>query len=418
MVLEASSRPLPHDGPQRRLRLAIVCYPTYGGSGVVATELGRCLAERGHQVHFVSYGLPFRLDQQAENVFFHKVTTLNYPLFPGQLYTLGLASKLADLADQHQLDLIHCHYAIPHAMSALLAKQMARHPIQVVTTLHGTDITLVGRDPSFYRVTRHAIEASDGTTAVSAYLAEETVRRFCCECEIRVIHNFADERVFFPPYSAPPGYSPEEERRQVQHLLGFPPGTPWMLHVSNFRPLKNSIHTVEILHRLVMRGVRAGLVLIGDGIEMPRVVERIHQLGLEEWVRCLGARDQPAAFYRHATLFLLPSQNESFGLAALEAMACGTPVVVSRAGGLPEVVVEGETGFMVEPGDLDDFAEACIRLIEDPELRRRLGERAFHHARQNFDREAIVSQYENYYLSLLGVLAESPPAGQTEVEAG
>ncbi len=407
------------DGNRReRLSIAIVCYPTYGGSGVVATELGRCLAERGHEVHFVSYGLPFRLDQQAKNVFFHKVTTLNYPLFPGQLYTLGLASKLADLADEREIDLIHCHYAIPHAMSALLAKEIARRPLRVVTTLHGTDITLVGRDPSFYRVTRYAIESSDGTTAVSRYLAEETVRRFCCECDIAVIHNFADERVFFPPFAPPPDFDPEEERRQLEHLLNFPPGTPWILHVSNFRPLKNSIHTVDILHRLTQRGIEVGLVLIGDGIEMPRVLERIHQLGLEDRVRCIGARDQPAAFYRHATLFLLPSQSESFGLAALEAMSCGTPVVVSRTGGLPEVVAEGETGFMVEPGDLEGFTEACTLLIEDPTLRRQLGERAYLHARENFDRQAIVSRYEDYYLTLLGRETKTLRSGQAGAETG
>jgi N-acetyl-alpha-D-glucosaminyl L-malate synthase BshA len=370
------------------MRIGITCYPTYGGSGAVATELGLALARRGHDIHFVSYASPFRLRGFAERVTFHEVTQLEYPLFEqSSPYALALAVKQHEVAKREQLDLMHVHYAIPHAATAWLAKQMLEHEqlsLKIVTTLHGTDITLVGQDPSYYTLTKFSIEQSDKVTAVSAYLRDETYRAFGCgHCDVRVIPNFVSTADYYPP-------TDDSWRKKLA-----PKGHRVLVHVSNFRPVKRIGDVVKIFAR-VRKQLPATLVLVGDGPERDAAEHDVDSLGLRKDVRFLGKVESVGDVLRGADLFLLPSVTESFGLAALEAMACGVPVIASAVGGLPEVVQDGETGYLAPVGDVDAMSERALRVLEDNAEHERLKRNAAARALA-FAADRIVPRYEALY---------------------
>ncbi|HEV8265261.1 MAG TPA: N-acetyl-alpha-D-glucosaminyl L-malate synthase BshA [Gemmatimonadales bacterium] len=373
------------------MRIGITCYPTYGGSGAVATELGLELARRGHEVHFVSYASPFRLRGFAERVTFHEVTQVEYPLFEqSSPYALALAVKQHEVAKRESLDLMHVHYAIPHAATAWLAKQMLKseRDLKIVTTLHGTDITLVGQDPSYFTLTKFSIEQSDAVTAVSAFLRDETYRAFGCgQCDLKVIPNFI----------ATADYHPATDGACRRALA--PAGHKILLHVSNFRPVKRVLDVVRVFAG-VRKAMPATLVLVGDGPERDAAEHEVDRLGLKKDVRFLGKVDNVADVLRGGDLFLLPSATESFGLAALEAMACGVPVIASAAGGLPEVVVDGETGYLAPVGDVAVMTERAVALLRDGALHERLKRHAAARALE-FAAERVVPRYEQLYQDVL-----------------
>jgi L-malate glycosyltransferase len=370
------------------VKIGITCYPTYGGSGAVATELGIALAERGHEVHFITYRQPFRLPAFLPRIFFHEVDVGRYPLFEFPPYDLALAVRMHEVVKTHQLELLHCHYAIPHATSAWIAREMLREngeDVRVLTTLHGTDITIVGQDPSFYPITKFSIEKSDRITAVSQYLREETCRAFGCDGpDVDVIHNFIDPDIYnrgkYPPL--------------LKNEVGR--SKPILMHVSNFRTVKR-VRDVVRIYAEVNRHVPSVLVMIGDGPDRPAAEEEARVLGVESSVSFLGKLDQIAPLLAAADLFLLPSQSESFGLSALEALASGVPVVGTNAGGLPEVVRDGETGFLCAVGDVAGMAKASLRILEDRELWTEMSKLATDDSRERFSRDAIVSKYESLY---------------------
>ncbi len=372
------------------MKIGITCYPTYGGSGAVATELGINLAERGHEVHFVSYAQPFRLDRFRERVFFHEVEMEQYPLFEHPPYSLALAVAIHATAQKEELDLVHVHYAIPHATSAWIAREMLEErSLPVVTTLHGTDITLLGVHPSFHAITRFSIERSQGLTAVSQFLAHETERDFgIAPGRIEVIPNFIDPRIYHP------GKEP------CHRATLAPEGDKILMHVSNFRSVKRVPDCVDVLAR-VREEMPARLVLVGDGPERPRVMERADELGVLDHVLFLGKHASVDELLACADLFLLPSESESFGLAALEAMACGAPVVASRVGGLSEVVPDGEAGFLLPLGDVQGMAEAALSLLRDDARWKRFSERGRAWAVEQFAADKVVPLYEAYYQRVL-----------------
>ncbi|HEX9282667.1 MAG TPA: N-acetyl-alpha-D-glucosaminyl L-malate synthase BshA [Gemmatimonadales bacterium] len=375
------------------MRIGITCYPTYGGSGAVATELGLELARRGHEVHIISYASPFRLrGGYAERVTFHEVVPADYPLFEHSPYALALAVKQHEVALREGLELMHAHYAIPHAATAWLAKQMLKEQrdLKVVTTLHGTDITLVGQDPSYFTITKFSIEHSDAVTAVSEFLKEETYRAFgCVGCDVQVIPNFVSAADF----------SPATDGGGTCRRALAPAGHKILIHVSNFRPVKRIVDVVRIF-AAVRRALPATLVLAGDGPDRDIAEEEVDRLGLRADVRFPGKVDRVPDLLRGSDLFLLPSQNESFGLGALEAMACGVPVLASRVGGLPEVVVDGETGYLAPVGAVDEFAERAVTVLKDPALHARLRAGAAARASE-FSAERIVPRYEALYQDVL-----------------
>ncbi|HEX2716087.1 MAG TPA: N-acetyl-alpha-D-glucosaminyl L-malate synthase BshA [Gemmatimonadaceae bacterium] len=373
------------------MKIGITCYPTYGGSGAVATELGIALAARGHEVHFVTYQQPFRLPSFLPRVYFHEVDVGRYPLFEYPPYDLALAVRMHEVARAHDLDVLHCHYAIPHATSAWIAKEMlaAEHgrDLRVVTTLHGTDITIVGQDPSFHAITKFSIERSNGLTAVSEYLRDETQRAFgCTGCRIEVIHNFVDPQVYDRTHYAP----------TLRPQIGADRSV--LMHVSNFRPVKRVRDVVGIFARVHER-MPSVLVMIGDGPDRVDAEAEARRLGVERDVYFLGKLDIVAPLLAEADLFLLPSQSESFGLSALEALASGVPVVGSRAGGLVEVVREGETGALCPVGDVQGMADTALELLSDRARWERMSAAAADDARQRFSRDEIVEQYERFYMA-------------------
>jgi N-acetyl-alpha-D-glucosaminyl L-malate synthase BshA len=370
------------------VKIGITCYPTYGGSGAMATELGIALAARGHEVHFITYQQPFRLPSFLPRIFFHEVEVNRYPLFEYPPYDLALAVRMHEVVRDQQLDLIHCHYAIPHATSAWIAREMLRaqgSDLRVVTTLHGTDITIVGQDPSFHAITKFSIERSDRITAVSEYLRRETVAAFgCTGCQVEVIHNFVDPTVY--------------DRAAHSHALAPLVGTDRkiLIHISNFRAVKRVRDVVRVFAR-VRREVPSVLVMVGDGPERVNAEQEARQLGVEHEVHFLGKIETVAPLLASADLFLLPSQSESFGLSALEALASGVPVVASRAGGLPEVVRDGETGALCAVGDVDGMAEAATHILGDPARWQAMSGAAAADARDRFALDAVVSRYEALY---------------------
>jgi N-acetyl-alpha-D-glucosaminyl L-malate synthase BshA len=368
------------------MKIGIVCYPTYGGSGVVATELGKALALAGHQVHFITYTQPPRLDIFSENIFYHEVSVASYPLFEYLPYESALASKMVDVTMNEKLDLIHVHYAIPHASAAYLAKQILKYKgihVPVITTLHGTDITLVGRDPSFEPVVTFSINESDGVTAVSESLKNDTYDEFEILSHIEVIPNFIDLQRF--------------QKRPHEHFKKSlcPNGEKLLMHTSNFRKVKRIEDIVEVF-ALVRKKIPAKLVLIGDGPERSGIEALCRELEVQNDVRFLGKMDGIEEALSLADLFLLTSEKESFGLAALEAMACEVPVISSNAGGIPEVNIHGETGFVSEIGDVKDMAANAIKMLSDPILHDQMKANALARA-QEFDIVKILPLYERYY---------------------
>jgi len=374
------------------VKIGITCYPTYGGSGAVATELGLALADRGHEIHFVTYAQPFRLTGLHERVYFHEVEMEDYPLFEHPPYSLALAVALHDCVKQEGLDLLHMHYAIPHAASAFLAKQMlaGSRDLKIVTTLHGTDITLVGLHPSFHEITRFSILQSDGLSAVSAFLRDETVRDFDVPAErIDVIPNFVDTRFWRP------GREPCHRSKLA------PEGEKIVMHVSNYRPVKRTQDIVQVFAK-IRESVPARLVLVGDGPDRPRALALAAEMGIRDHVLFLGRHAAVEELLSCADLFLLPSESESFGLAALEAMASGAPVVASNAGGLPEVVQDGVTGHLLPVGDIEGMAEAGVRILTDDAYQKKLGAAGRELAERCFSIDVIVPKYEALYERVLG----------------
>jgi len=369
------------------MKIGITCYPTYGGSGAVAAELGTQLSRRGHQVHFISYAPPFRLPSFQENLFFHQVGTMSYPLFEHTPYTITLAAKMADVALAEGLDMLHVHYAIPHAVSAFLAREAVEGRLKVLTTLHGTDITLVGTDPSLRSITRLAINMSDQVTAVSSYLEQKTRETFHPDRPIRVIPNFVDSTRFHP--------GQDEARHRFAR-----PGERILLHLSNFRPVKRVTDVIRILAR-VRQEIPAKLLMVGDGVERPTAHHLAQELSIEKEVFFLSRQDDIPSLMQVADLFLLPSEQESFGLAALEAMSCGVPVIASRVGGLPEVIEDGVSGILRPVGDVEGMAREALRVLTDESYHRHLAQAARQRVLDHFDAPRIVPQYEALYGELL-----------------
>jgi N-acetyl-alpha-D-glucosaminyl L-malate synthase BshA len=386
----------------RPLRIGITCYPTFGGSGIVATELGRELARRGHRVHFVSYEVPRRLDRFQDNVFFHEVETRDYPLFEQGMYPLALTSKMVELASHEPLDLFHVHYAVPHATSAYLARQILgpRAP-KIVTTLHGTDVTLVGRDPSYLALTRFSIVESDGVTTPSHDLARSTRALLGVPDDkpIEVIENFVDTELYAPAQDKSWGALAHLFDRAGVDLAGRG-RPPLVVHVSNFRPVKRVDDVVRVFAE-VRRTLPALLLLVGDGPERSRVEAQVRELGLSRFVCFLGKQLELATVIAHADVFLLPSELESFGLAALEALSAGVPVVATRVGGVPEVVQDGVTGFLHPVGDVAAMAASAARICVDPALADRMGRAARADVLARFRRGPTVDRYEAYYRRVL-----------------
>ncbi len=368
------------------MKIGIVCYPTYGGSGVVATELGKALAKKGHQVHFITYQEPVRLDSFHENIFYHEVSALDYPLFQYQPYESALASKIVDVARFEQLDILHVHYAIPHASSALIARSILKergYDLPFVTTLHGTDITLVGKDPGYKPVVEYSINHSDGITSVSKSLRDDTYKNFRITRDIEVIPNFIDFSRF-----------KKTDKDHFKKAIA-PGGERILIHVSNFRKVKR-VEDVIMMFDKVLKKVPSKLLLVGDGPERMNIEMLCRKLGNCDQVRFLGKQDAVEDLLAISDLFILPSETESFGLAALEAMACQVPVISSNAGGIPEININGKTGYMSNVGDYEHMAMNAIHILESDERLREFKANAYAHA-QTFDIENILPQYERYY---------------------
>ncbi len=381
------------------MNIAIVGYPTYGGSGVVATELGKGLAHRGHNVHFLSYALPQRLDSIEANISFHEVSVNVYPLFQYPPYDLALASYMVNLVEHSDIDIFHVHYAVPHATSAFLAKQILGEKgkrVPIITTLHGTDITIVGSDPNYTPVVEFSINQSSGVTAVSDYLKEETYKRFNINKHIEVIPNFVDIDRFR-----------KSDKEHFRKAL-CPEDEKIVVHVSNFRKVKRVTDVVETFSRILDSGVNAKLLLVGDGPERQNVEAKCRELGVCSDCRFLGKQEKVEEILSISDLFLMPSGSETFGLAALEAMSCSVPVVSSNIGGLPYLNIHGETGYVCELGDIEAMSNHSIALLKDEELHEKLSANARKRA-ENFEQSKIVEQYEKFYETIRDQMFEASP---------
>ena len=379
---------------ERKLKIGITCYPTYGGSGVVATELGLELAQRGHEIHFISYAQPIRLTRPAANIHYHEVEVSRYPLFEYPPYDLALATRMAEVSEIYELDLLHVHYAIPHSVSAMLARQMLawgpkQRRLPFVTTLHGTDITLVGLDPSYLPVTRFSIEQSDGVTAISNYLRERTLTEFGISNNIEVIYNFVNCDLYCREKEV--NGSRAEYAWKDERIL---------VHVSNFRPVKRVLDVIEIFDR-VRKKLPAKLLLMGDGPERSPAERLAVQKGIHNDVLFLGKQEQVAEKLAIADVLLLPSELESFGLAALEAMACEVVPIGTRVGGMPEVVEHGKTGYLADVGDVDAMANYAIDILSDEAQLRAMGRECRKVAAERFSSKKIIPQYEEFYWRVL-----------------
>lgn len=376
------------------MKIAIVCYPTYGGSGVVATELGKYLATRGHEIHFISYAMPHRLSEFVDNIFYHEVESYNYPLFEFPLYSIELASKIVEVVRYNDIDLIHAHYAIPHATSAYLAREILKKEkgncnVKVVTTLHGTDITLIGLEPTFLPTMKFSIEQSDGVTAVSNFLKEKTISAYKVEKEIEVIPNFIDTDKY------------NRETIKVCNLKNHfaPNGEKILAHTSNFRPLKRVQDVIKIFNE-VRKKVNSKLLLIGDGPDRSECERLSRELGIYEDIKFMGKQDSIAELLSLSDLFIMPSQSESFGLSALEAMSCSVPAITTSVGGLPELNIHGETGYIAEIGDIERMSKYAIELLSNVKKYKLFSERARERAME-FNQEDIIRKYEKYYETVL-----------------
>ncbi len=380
------------------MRIGITCYPTYGGSGVVATELGIELAAAGHEVHFISYSQPFRLSGRDGGIFYHEVPVSSYPLFEFPPYDLALASRMAEVAEFYDLDLLHVHYAIPHSVSAMLARQMlaARgRRLPFVTTLHGTDITLVGLDRSYLPITRYSIQESDGVTSISNYLKEKTLEDFGITRPIEVIPNFVNCDVYTP-------YKDEVNRAEARKRLAEP-GESILMHLSNFRPVKRVVDVVKVFARVVEQ-TPARLVLVGDGPDRSAAEWLAHELEINDKIHFLGKQERVNELLPLADLMLMPSELESFGLAALEAMACRVPAIATRVGGVPELIDDGVNGLLYEVGAVEAMAEGAIQLLKSRDRLEVMRDAARKTARSRFCATLVVPHYVKYYEQVLATL--------------
>ncbi|AIW30274.1 MULTISPECIES: N-acetyl-alpha-D-glucosaminyl L-malate synthase BshA [Bacillus] len=374
----------------RPLKIGITCYPSVGGSGIIATELGKLLAEKGHQVHFITSSIPFRLNTYHPNIHFHEVEVNQYAVFKYPPYDLTLASKIAEVAARENLDIIHAHYALPHAVCAYLAKQMLKRDIGIVTTLHGTDITVLGYDPSLKDLIRFAIEASDRVTAVSTALAGETYDLIKPDKKIETIYNFIDERVYL-----------KKNTESIKEKHGILPDEKVVIHVSNFRKVKRVKDVIHVFRNIAAK-TKAKLLLVGDGPEKCVAWQLVEKYGLQDQVLLLGNQDRVEELYSISDLKLLLSEKESFGLVLLEAMACGVPCIGTNIGGIPEVIKDQVSGFLVEVGDIQAASEKALAVLEDKQLSKRLTDHALKMVETAFSSQRIVSQYERIYDELAG----------------
>ncbi|WP_170007451.1 N-acetyl-alpha-D-glucosaminyl L-malate synthase BshA [Bacillus fonticola] len=371
------------------LNIGIICYPTVGGSGVIATELGKSLAEKGYSIHFISSSLPFRLQKAVSNISYHQVEVNQYAVFQYPPYDIALASKMADVINREKLDILHVHYAIPHAVCAILAKQMAKRDVKIVTTLHGTDITVLGYDASLSDAIRFGIEESDAVTAVSEALIQQTDQLLQPNKKIVPVYNFVDERIYKP-----------RDKALGKEEWGIPLHKKVCIHVSNFRAVKR-VPDVIYAFAKVREEVDSVLILVGDGPEMKRVRNLIEDLGLIEDVKVLGKQDRLEEIYSMSDCMLLLSEKESFGLVALEAMACGVPCVGTNIGGIPEVIIHEETGFIASVGDIDKIAAYTIKLLTDSALHEKMGKASYDRVMTHFRAETITEAYEDVYNSVV-----------------
>jgi N-acetyl-alpha-D-glucosaminyl L-malate synthase BshA len=375
------------------MKIGINCYPTYGGSGVVATELGIELAARGHQVHFITYSQPFRLTGREKGIFYHEVPVTNYPLFQYPPYTLALATRIAEVSEYYELDIMHVHYAIPHSVSALLARQMLAgrgRRLPFVTTLHGTDITLVGMDPSYLPITRFGIEQSDGVTSISNYLRVKTIEAFSIQRHIEVIPNFVNCDV----------YTPRTEGVEEARSAYAPDGEKLLVHLSNFRAVKRATDVVEVFARVASK-VPSHLLMVGDGPDRSSAERLAFEKGFRDRVHFLGKQDSVSDLLPLADLMIMPSEMESFGLAALEAMACRVPTIATRVGGVPELIEDGVNGRLFPVGDVDGMAGAAIELLSDDVRLEEMRDAARKTAQKHFCASQIIPHYERYYEQVL-----------------
>ncbi|AOM82831.1 N-acetyl-alpha-D-glucosaminyl L-malate synthase BshA [Salisediminibacterium beveridgei] len=371
------------------LKIGITCYPTVGGSGVVATELGKALAIKGHEIHFISSSMPFRLGDDSANTFFHEVEVNQYSVFRFPPYDLALANKMAEVIVREELDILHVHYAIPHAISAYLAKQMVNRDVKVITTLHGTDITVLGYDPSLSDMIRFGIEQSDAVTAVSDDLVSQTRELLSITCPIETVYNFVDHEIYYPRYE-----------KEMEEKIGLTGKELVISHVSNFRKVKR-VDDVVRTFALIQAECDAVLMLIGEGPELPVIRKLVHELGIEEHVRFLGNQRKIAELLSLSHVSLLLSEKESFGLVILEAMACGVPVVGSNIGGIPEVIEEGVSGYICELGDLTSVRDAVFAITKDPLKHASMRQAAIQRAGTVFHKDRIVAHYEDVYYRTL-----------------
>ncbi|MDM5302240.1 N-acetyl-alpha-D-glucosaminyl L-malate synthase BshA [Bacillus subtilis] len=372
----------------KKLKIGITCYPSVGGSGIIATELGKQLAEKGHEIHFITSSIPFRLNTYHPNIHFHEVEVNQYAVFKYPPYDLALASKIAEVAERENLDIIHAHYALPHAVCAYLAKQMLKRNIGIVTTLHGTDITVLGYDPSLKDLIRFAIEASDRVTAVSSALAAETYDLIKPEKKIETIYNFIDERVYLKKNNA-----------AIKEKHGILPDEKVVIHVSNFRKVKRVQDVIRVFRNIAGK-TKAKLLLVGDGPEKSTACELVRKYGLENQVLMLGNQDRVEELYSISDLKLLLSEKESFGLVLLEAMACGVPCIGTNTGGIPEVIKNSVSGFLVDVGDVAAATACAMRILEDEQLSKGFTKAAMEMLKNEFSSQKIVSQYEQIYADL------------------
>jgi len=373
------------------VKVGITCYPTYGGSGIVATELGLELANRGHEIHFITYSNPILLDPGIPRIHYHEVEVSNYPLFQYPPYCLALASRMAEVARSYSLDLLHVHYAIPHSISALLAQQMlaAERNLPFITTLHGTDITLVGSDRSYFSITKFSIEQSNGITSISDFIQQRTAEVFGVKDRVVVIPNFVNIET----------YKPDPEKKAARRFA--PADDKLLIHLSNFRPVKRVLDCIHILAR-ARKGAPAHLLMVGDGPDRGPAEILARDLGVQDHVSFLGKRDHVERLIPLAHVLLMPSELEAFGLAALEAMACGVPPIGTRAGGVPELITHGVDGFIEGVGDLDAQAARAVELLTDDGLHHRMAAAARHSAVSRFSTERIIPEYERYYGEICG----------------
>ncbi|WP_042457792.1 N-acetyl-alpha-D-glucosaminyl L-malate synthase BshA [Neobacillus dielmonensis] len=373
----------------KKLKIGITCYPTVGGSGVVATELGKMLAEKGHEIHFISSSVPFRLNRIYHNIYYHQVEVNQYSLFQYPPYDIALASKMAEVANREKLDLFHVHYAIPHAVCAILAKQMLGRDIKIITTLHGTDITVLGSDPSLSDAIKFGIEKSDAVTAVSHALVEQTYELIHPDKQIQTVYNFIDERVYH-----------KSEAQHLKREFGIKEDEKVIIHVSNFRAVKRVQDVVKVFANIAA-AMPAKLLLVGDGPEMSIVSKLVTRLAIEDQVIFLGKQENLDELYSISDLMLLLSEKESFGLVALEAMACGVPCIGTNVGGIPEVIEHGVTGYICEVGDVPGISRKGIELLKDSSVHHQFSQEAQTIAKRKFNTENIVEQYESIYYNLL-----------------